>query len=319
MNSACHSMQMEEMALFRDGKMAIDDDDGVALEIMLSLEANEPLGEVEVTGLHSKADTFVKDFTTGHSEAEKTVVAKGATGEAVMEDDERFEEPKLEELRKSTRVFTAFERPVGTVEGNAMETESPDFVERVVIESTSIMAESLDKIEFVGGGIEKASENTDARVQIEIKEPDTLEVTEKVTTITNTSLTEIKEKADLDVGTRDPAMASRVFEKTNIKAKAICQDEEEGPCFRVECLESTSTGITRFDEELGTYSEADADRIVHSIMNDIAAMEGEDEDAGQYESNTLHQKVKPAYETLIGTDCQDLTCQDHIGTSEGHA
>jgi hypothetical protein len=70
--------------------MVIDDSNGRALETMLSIEAIEesaldtepPQGNVEAEGLHSKVeaieevvetkgpDTFAKDFTTDHSEAE---------------------------------------------------------------------------------------------------------------------------------------------------------------------------------------------------------------------------------------------------------
>jgi hypothetical protein len=359
-DTAFDEIQMADMALLRDEEMVIDDGDGGALETMLSLEAieesvlgSEPLGEVEVKGLHSavesmkekakevetkEPDTSAKDFTTGHSEAEKTVVAEGVTEEAAME-DEMFEEPGLKEVIKSTTVFTEFERhvtDVDTVEGNAMETEALSFVddeqpaiEIKVVESTFITAETPDQIEFVESALrtlEEASENTGAIGHIEIKEPVTLEVTEK-TTIKTTPLT--KEKVDLDVGTEDPTMALEIIEKTTIKAKAICQDEEEEPRSTVKFTESTSTGITGFDEELGTCSEAEVDRIVDSIMNDIAGIEADmespsmsGEDAGleaSIESNTQHQKVTPTYERPVGIECEVLTCQDHVGSSEGHA
>ncbi|KAG0604779.1 hypothetical protein M758_9G006900 [Ceratodon purpureus] len=297
--------QMADMALLREEEMVVDDGDGGTLETMLSMEAiegsaldNEPLGEVE----------------------------------AVME-DEIFEECNPKEFITSTGDFTELERPftdvVDKVEGNAMETEAQQpAIEIQVIESTVITAETPDQIEFVESAIralEEASENADAVGHIQIKEPVTLEVTEK-TTIRTTPLTETKEKADLDAGTEETTTALEIVEKTTIKAKAICQDEEEDPRFTVKFTESTRTTITGFDEELDPCSEADVDRIVDSIMNDIAGIEAnmkkEGEDAGleaNIESNRQHQKVTLTYEKPSGIEGEDLTCQDHVGPSKGHA
>ena len=348
-------MQMADMALLRDEEMVIDDGDGGAIETILSLEAIEgvldaepPLGDVEAEGLHVEVEaieekivdaeairkveikepnTSSKAFTTDYSEAEKSFTG-GVTEEAM--EDEAFEEPNLKEFVRSTRVST--ERhvtDVDTVEGNAMDTDalnSEPAIEIQVIESAFITAETPDQIKFVESALktlEEASENADAIGQIEIKEPVTLEVIEK-TTLRTIPLTESKEKAESDVGTKDPSMALEIIEKTTIKAKAICQDEEE-PRFTVKFSESTSTSITGFDEGLGTCSEAYVDRIVDSIMNDIAGIEADikdEENAGleaSIESNTQHQKVTPLYEKPVGIECEDLTCQDHVGPSGGHA
>lgn len=356
-------MQMVDLALLRDEEMVIDDGDGGALETMLSLEAieesvfdAESFGDVDVKGSHSAVESVKgrtkdseairyvetnepessdKDLITGYSEVEQSVTAEVIEEAAMV--DEIFEPPDLKEFVKSTRVFTEFERPVtdlDTVEGNAMDTEALNFVEYEqptieiqVTESIVITAATPDQIEFVGSALktlEESSENANAIGQIEIKEPVTLEVTEE-TTIRTEPLTESKEKADSDVGIEGPTMSLQIIEKTTIKAKAICQDEEEEPRFTVKFTESTSASFTEFDEELGTCSEADVDRIVDSIMNDIAGIEADMKDEGEdagleagIESNTQHQKVTPTYEKPVGIECEDLTCQEHVGPSRGH-
>lgn len=272
-----------------------------------------------------------------HYKINKSILVEEVTKATTMK-DEIFQPPTLKDFPEGTQVFTEYERSItniDTVLGNAMDVEAPlqgqyqqPTIEIEVVENTNITVDTPCEIEFVEKTLKTSTEtskNSGVVGQIEIKEPITLEIIEKTniraipeTQTSKNDVSEHNQIKDEVFGIEDPAMTLEVTEKTSIKAKAICQNEEE-TLFAMN-VENASTSITRLDEDLGTCSDANFDKIVDSIMNDIAGieadMEAENEEGdfeASVESNTQHQKT-PIYKKSIGIEI-DATCQDHVQSS----